>query len=61
MIKQEVKKAKVQTRLDVIPHDLDVTVAVRAFVLVVEAQSMEQLVLDSVVVNAAILLQGQIL
>lgn len=42
-----------RTRDDVLEHDADVLVAVGAFLLMVEAQSVENLVLDRVVVNAA--------
>lgn len=41
------------------PQDSDVVVAVGAALLMVEAQGMEQLVLDGVVVEAAITVQGQ--
>ena len=44
---------KVQTRDDVLQHRADVLVPVGAFLLVVEAQRVEHLMLDSVVVNAA--------
>lgn len=50
-----------QTRSDVLPQNADVFVAVRTCLLVIETQSVEHLVLDSVVVNTAWLLQGQFL
>lgn len=50
-----------QTRSDVLPQNADVFIAVRTCLLVIETQSMEHLVLDSVVVNTAWLLQGQFL
>lgn len=42
---------------DVIPVDLDVAVSVRAGLLVVEAQGVEQLVLDGAVVQTALTIQ----
>lgn len=49
----------VLTRLDVVPQDFNVLVSVRATLLVVEAQSVQQLVLDGVVVETALTVQGQ--
>ena len=46
------------TRLDVLEHHPDVLVAVGAGLLVVEAQGVQQLVLDRVVVQAALTTQG---
>lgn len=46
------------TLVDVVPDDLDVMVAVVAGVLVVEAQRVQQLVLDDPVTQAAEPLQG---
>lgn len=43
---------------DVFPQDGDVFVAVAAGVLVVESQSVQQLVLDDAILDAAELLQG---
>lgn len=51
----------VQTGLDVMPKDLDVLVPVRAALFVVEAQGVEQLVLDGAVVEAALTVQRQCL
>lgn len=42
-----------RTRGDVVQHNADVLVAVGAFLLMVEAQRVEYLMLDGVVVNAA--------
>ncbi len=50
-------EAKVQTGLDVLPQDLDVLVPVGATLFVVEAEGVEQLVLDGVVVEAALTVQ----
>lgn len=47
------------TRLDVLPQDSDVLVSVGAALLVVEAEGVEQLVLDGAVVEAALAVQGQ--
>lgn len=47
------------TLVDVVPDDFDVVVAVVAGVLVVEAQRVEQLVLDDAVTQAAEPLQGE--
>ena len=46
------------TRLDVLQQHPDVLVAVRAGLLMVEAQGVQQLVLHSVVVQAALTTQG---
>lgn len=45
------------TWLDVLPHDADVTVPVGATLFVVEAEGVEQLMLDGAVVNAALTIQ----
>ena len=45
------------TRLDVLQEDTDVVVPVRAGLLVVEAQGVEQLMLHSVVVDATLTAQ----
>lgn len=50
-------EAEIQTSLDVLPHDADVIVPVRTALFVVEAEGVEQLVLDGVVVDAAISVQ----
>lgn len=50
---------EVQTWLDVLPQDSDVTVPVRATLFVVEAEGVEQLVLDGAVVQAALTVQRQ--
>lgn len=47
------------TLVDVVPDDFDVVVAVVAGVLVVEAQRVQQLVLDDAVTHAAEPLQGE--
>ena len=47
----------VRTGQDVLPEDADVVVPVRAALLVVEAQGVQQLVLDGVVVQAALTVQ----
>lgn len=47
------------TLVDVVPVDFDVVVAVVAGVLVVEAQRVQQLVLDDAVTQAAEPLQGE--
>lgn len=52
-------EAKEHTRLDVLPQDTDVLVPVGAALLVVEAEGVEQLVLDGVVVEAALTVQRQ--
>lgn len=54
-----VVEAKVQTRLDVLPQDPDVVVPVGAALFVVEAEGVEQLVLDGAVVEAALTVQRQ--
>lgn len=46
------------TLVDVLPHDFDILVAVVAGVLVVEAERVQQLVLDDAVTQAAVPLQG---
>lgn len=46
---------------DISQNDAHILVAVRAFLLVVEAQSVKDLVLDSVIVDTAGALQGEIL
>lgn len=46
------------TLVDVVPDDFDVAVAVVAGVLVVEAERVQQLVLDDAVTHAAEPLQG---
>lgn len=45
--------------LDVLPQDADVSVPVGATLFVVEAEGVEQLVLDRAVVQAALAVQGQ--
>lgn len=50
---------EVLTWLDVLPHDADVTVPVGATLFVVEAEGVEQLMLDGAVVNAALTIQRQ--
>lgn len=50
-------EAEVQTRLDVLPQDPDVLVPVRAALFVVEAEGVEQLVLDGAVVQTALTAQ----
>lgn len=52
-------KTQVLTGLDVLPQDSDVLVPVGAALFVVEAESVEQLVLHSVVVEAALTVQRQ--
>lgn len=52
-------EAKAQTRLDVLPQDPDVVVPVGAALFVVEAEGVEQLVLDGAVVEAALTVQRQ--
>lgn len=51
--------ATVQTRLDVLPQDADVFVPVGATLLVVEAEGVEQLVLDGAVVQTALSVQRE--
>lgn len=52
-------EAEVQTGLDVLPQDPDVLVPVGATLFVVEAEGVEQLVLDGAVVEAALTVQRQ--
>lgn len=49
------------TGLDVLPQDPDVLVPVRATLLVVEAEGVEQFMLNCVVVDAALTAQRQLL
>lgn len=49
------------TWLDVLPQDADVIVPVGATLFMVEAEGVEQLVLDGAVVQAALAVQGQAL
>lgn len=50
---------EVLTWLNVLPQHADVAVSVGATLLVVEAEGVEQLVLDRAVVQAALAIQGQ--
>lgn len=50
---------QVPTWLDVLPQDADVAVPVRATLFMVEAEGVEQLVLDGAMVQASLTVQRQ--
>lgn len=59
--KHHVCVSQTLTRLDVLPQDFDVLVSVGATLFVVEAEGVQQLMLDGVVVEAALTVQGHLL
>ena len=61
ILRQQTKVRVSPTGYDVLPQDAEVLVSVGAALLVLKAQSVQQLVLHRVVVQAALSLQGQIL